>query len=378
MIQIPSKKLWIRFRIKNKIKMSDYDQLFQSVLVEVDNAMDSELLEKTRIKFLGKNGLISLELKKISSLSPEEKKTLGKELNEFKNILLKKINIKKKNLDNEEIEKKLLTEFSDPSMPCRDQSIITSKIHPITQTIEEIVSILGSMGLSYAEGPDIEDDFHNFTALNIPENHPARQMHDTFYIKSDEKKDENNVLRTHTSPVQIRTLLKKPPPIRIFAPGRTYRCDSDVTHTPMFHQVEGLIVEEKINFANLKWFLTKFCKIFFENDNLKLRFRPSFFPFTEPSAEVDINCSFKNGKINLGEGEKWMEILGCGMVHPNVYKFCDLDSKLLSGFAFGMGIERLAMLKYGMPDLRSFFENDLNWLKHYGFSFLDQPDLNWE
>ena len=199
-----------------------------------------------------------------------------------------------------------------------------------------------------------------------------------FILRVMKKKDENNVLRTHTSPVQIRTLLKKPPPIRIFAPGRTYRCDSDVTHTPMFHQVEGLIVEEKINFANLKWFLTKFCKIFFENDNLKLRFRPSFFPFTEPSAEVDINCSFKNGKINLGEGEKWMEILGCGMVHPNVYKFCDLDSKLLSGFAFGMGIERLAMLKYGMPDLRSFFENDLNWLKHYGFSFLDQPDLNWE
>ena len=303
MIQIPSKKSWIRFRIKNKNKMSDYDQLFQSALVEVDNAKAPELLEKTRVKFFGKNGLISLELKKISSLSSEEKKTHGKELNEFKCIFFNKINLKKKFLEKEEIEKKLLTEFSDPSMPCRDESLITSKIHPITQTIEEIVSILGSMGFSYAEGPDIEDDFHNFTALNIPENHPARQMHDTFYIKSDAKKDENNVLRTHTSPVQIRTLLKKSPPIRIFAPGRTYRCDSDVTHTPMFHQVEGLVVEDKINFANLKWFLTRFCKIFFENDNLKLRFRPSFFPFTEPSAEVDINCSLKDGKIHLGEGE---------------------------------------------------------------------------
>ena len=355
--------------------MKDYDQLFQSALVEVDSCETSGLLEQTRIKYFGKSGLFTLELKKISSLNPVEKKSLGKKLNDFKNNFFKQIKTKKESLDNNEIEKKISTDFSDPSMPYRSDSILSSKIHPITQTIEEIVSIFGSMGLSYVEGPDIEDDFHNFTALNISQNHPARQMHDTFYL--DAKKENKNVLRTHTSPVQIRTLLRGEIPIRIFAPGRTYRCDSDVTHTPMFHQVEGLIVEDNINFANLKWFLKQFCKLFFEKDSIKLRFRPSFFPFTEPSAEVDINYKLDKGKIYLGEGEKWMEILGCGMVHPNVFKFCNLENLSLRGFAFGMGIERLAMLKYGMPDLRSFFENDFNWLQHYGFSFLDQPDLNW-
>ena len=261
-------------------------------------------------------------------------------------------------------------------MPIRKESLQVATIHPITQTIEEVVSILGSMGLEFVEGPDVEDDFHNFTALNIPSNHPARQMHDTFYLENDCKK--MNVLRTHTSPVQIRTLMTKQLPVRIFAPGRTYRCDSDMTHTPMFHQVEGLVVDKNINFANLKWFLNKFCQLFFKKDSLRLRFRPSFFPFTEPSAEVDINCGFKNKKLVLGEGDEWMEILGCGMVHPNVFKACNIKKEGYGAFAFGMGVERMAMLKYGMSDLRNFFDGDLGWLRHYGFNFLDQPDLNWD
>ena len=232
------------------------------------------------------------------------------------------------------------------------------------------------MGLNYEEGPDIEDDFHNFSALNIPKNHPARQMHDTFYVKGD--KDDQFILRTHTSPVQIRCLSKKKIPLAIFAPGRTYRCDSDITHTPMFHQVEGLVVDKNITFANLKWFLDKFCKTFFQKEDLKLRFRPSYFPFTEPSAEVDINYRIESGnKIFLGEGDQWMEILGCGMVHPNVFDLSGIKEKNISGFAFGLGIERLAMLKYGMPDLRNFFDGDIKWLSHYGFSFLDSTDLNW-
>jgi phenylalanyl-tRNA synthetase alpha chain len=232
------------------------------------------------------------------------------------------------------------------------------------------------MGLKYVEGPDIEDDFHNFTALNIPIDHPARQMHDTFYIEN--KEENKNVLRTHTSPVQIRSLKTEKVPIKIFAPGRTYRCDSDITHTPMFHQVEGLVVDKNISFANLKWFVSEFCKTFFNNENLKIRFRPSFFPFTEPSAEVDINCSRKKGKLILGEGSEWMEILGCGMVHPNVFKLSGFSNEGATGFAFGIGIERLAMLKYGMSDLRNFFENDIRWLNHYGFSCFDIPDLNWD
>jgi phenylalanyl-tRNA synthetase alpha chain len=232
------------------------------------------------------------------------------------------------------------------------------------------------MGLRYEEGPDVENDFNNFTALNIPKNHPARQMHDTFYLKKNYG-GEKLVLRTHTSPVQIRTLQKSNLPIKIFAPGRTYRCDSDMTHTPMFHQVEGLVVDKNIKFSNLKWFVEEFCKTFFKQDELKLRFRPSYFPFTEPSAEVDINCEVKSGKIILGKGTKWLEILGCGMVHPNVFKHCNLNDDNFTGFAFGMGIERLSMLKYGMPDLRDFFEGDINWLQHYGFSPFDTSDLSW-
>ena len=281
---------------------------------------------------------------------------------------------KKNQIESKEIDSKLVKDYLDTSLPARENQSFEAKIHPINQTINEIVSILGSMGLKYREGPDIEDDFHNFTALNIPEDHPARQMHDTFYVKGNKK--DSLVLRTHTSPVQIRSLKEMRAPIAIFAPGRTYRCDSDITHTPMFHQVEGLVVDENINFANLKWFLEKFCKIFFEKENLKLRFRPSYFPFTEPSAEVDINYEMQSEKITLGEGSRWMEILGCGMVHPAVFKMSGVE-KSVTGFAFGMGIERLAMLKYGMPDLRDFFDGDLRWLENFGFSFFEETDLSW-
>ncbi len=355
--------------------MDRINQLTHSVLDDIDNCSDLQTLENLRIKYFGKNGIITAELKSLSSLDQKEKKESGQKLNSIKNIFFEKLEKKKKNIEDLVINEKLKDENIDISLPTRETAAYDPKIHPITQTINEIVSILGSMGLSYEEGPDIEDDFHNFTALNIPENHPARQMHDTFYLGKD---SENFVLRTHTSPVQIRALKKKDFPLKIFAPGRTYRCDSDLTHTPMFHQVEGLVVDEGINFANLKWFLEKFCKTFFGNENLEFRFRPSYFPFTEPSAEVDINCKISSGKITLGDGDQWLEILGCGMVHPNVFKKVGIENKNLTGFAFGLGIERLAMLKYGIPDLRNFYDGDLRWLNHYGFSFFDNSDLSWK
>ncbi len=354
--------------------MDRINQLTRSALNDIDDCNEAENLESVRVKYFGKNGIVTLELKSLSSLSSDEKKKVGQSLNLLKKNFFEKFEIKKKEIESKSINEKLKEENVDTSLPTRELFKLTSKIHPITHTINEIVSILGSMGLSYEEGPDIEDDFHNFTALNIPENHPARQMHDTFYINND---PEDFVLRTHTSPVQIRALKKNRFPLKIFAPGRTYRCDSDMTHTPMFHQVEGLVVDNQVTFANLKWFLEKFCKVFFKNEDLKFRFRPSYFPFTEPSAEVDINCSISSGKITLGNGDNWLEILGCGMVHPNVFKMVGLEQKQLSGFAFGMGIERLAMLKYGMPDLRNFYDSDLRWLNHYGFSFLENTDLSW-
>ena len=354
--------------------MDRINQLTRSALNDIDDCNEAENLESVRVKYFGKNGIVTLELKSLSSLSSDEKKKVGQSLNLLKKNFFEKFEIKKKEIESKNINEKLKEENVDTSLPTRELFKLTSKIHPITHTINEIVSILGSMGLSYEEGPDIEDDFHNFTALNIPENHPARQMHDTFYINND---PEDFVLRTHTSPVQIRALKKNKFPLKIFAPGRTYRCDSDMTHTPMFHQVEGLVVDNQVTFANLKWFLEKFCKVFFKNEDLKFRFRPSYFPFTEPSAEVDINCSISSGKITLGNGDNWLEILGCGMVHPNVFKMVGLEQKQLSGFAFGMGIERLAMLKYGMPDLRNFYDSDLRWLNHYGFSFLENTDLSW-
>ena len=356
--------------------MSNSEQLIQSVLDEVAACLKLTDLENIRVKYLGKTGLVTEELKNLSKLSIEEKKIQGKALNNIKLKIIESIETKKEELETHQLDIKLSKEFVDCTLPIRNNSLSEAKIHPITQTINEIVSILGEMGLRYEEGPDVEDDFNNFTALNIPKNHPARQMHDTFYLKKNYG-GEKLVLRTHTSPVQIRTLQKSNLPIKIFAPGRTYRCDSDMTHTPMFHQVEGLVVDKNIKFSNLKWFVEEFCKTFFKQDELKLRFRPSYFPFTEPSAEVDLNCEVKSGKIILGKGTKWLEILGCGMVHPNVFKYCKLNNDNFTGFAFGMGIERLAMLKYGMPDLRDFFEGDISWLQHYGFSPFDTSDLSW-
>jgi phenylalanyl-tRNA synthetase alpha chain len=270
------------------------------------------------------------------------------------------------------LDARLAEEAIDVSLPIRPE--MAGRLHPITQTIDEAIAILGEMGFSVAEGPEIEDDFHNFTALNIPPEHPARQMHDTFYFP--EKDDgSRNVLRTHTSPVQIRTMVSGEPPFRIIAPGRTYRCDSDMTHTPMFHQIEGLVIDESTHFGHLKGCLLNFLSAFFEVDDLPLRFRPSFFPFTEPSAEVDIGCAREGGELKIGAGRDWMEILGCGMVHPNVLKACDIDPDKYQGFAFGLGVERMAMLKYGIPDLRTFFDADLRWLKHYGFVPLEAPSL---
>ena len=357
--------------------MSKLDKEIQSSLTDIERSKNLLELESIRIKYFGKNGIINSEMRKLSTLSIEEKKEAGKKLNNFKEVFNNKVLQKKVFFESEEINQKIKNEFLDPTLPIRPNLGVNDegKVHLITQTIEEIVSILGKMGLSFQEGPDIEDDFHNFTALNIPKDHPARQMHDTFYIQNSGKTE--NVLRTHTSPVQIRSLKKGEIPLKIFAPGRTYRCDSDMTHTPMFHQVEGLVVDKNINFANLKWFISNFCKIFFKNEELKLRFRPSFFPFTEPSAEVDINCTHEKGKVILGKGTDWMEIMGCGMVHPNVFKACGFHDNI-TGFAFGMGIERLAMLKYGASDLRDFFDNDIRWLKHFGFSYLNLPDLNWD
>ncbi len=356
--------------------MKDLDKVIQSSESELKNSKNLDHLEIIRLKYFGKNGLINKEMRNLSKLETNLRKEAGKKLNLFKADFNQLLEERKSYFENETIKKKISEEFIDPTLPSRTKEDNLARVHPISQTIEEIVSILGSMGLKYVEGPDIEDDFHNFTALNIPSNHPARQMHDTFYV--DAKSSEKFVLRTHTSPVQIRSLKTENLPIKIFAPGRTYRCDSDITHTPMFHQVEGLVVDKNINFSNLKWFISEFCIAFFNNENLKLRFRPSFFPFTEPSAEVDINCKREKGKLILGEGDQWLEIMGCGMVHPNVFKLSNFNVGESRGFAFGIGIERLAMLKYGMSDLRNFFENDIRWLDHYGFSFLDVPDLNWD
>ena len=332
------------------------------ILKRISNTSSLDTLEKLRLEYLGKKGLISLEMKSLSSLSIEEKKTKGQELNFFKSLVETQLKDKKTDIENKLLNKKLDNEKIDTSLPPRDFN--TGKIHPISQTIYKIIEIFGSMGFSVKSGPDIETDFNNFTALNIPEHHPAREMQDTFYI-------EEKVLRTHTSPVQVRTMLNTKPPIRIIVPGRTYRSDSDSTHTPMFHQVEGLLIDDSSNMSHLKGCLIDFLKEFFEINDLKYRFRPSYFPFTEPSAEMDIAFTKKDNVLKVGEGDEWLEILGSGMVNPKVLENCNIDSSQYQGFAFGMGIERLSMLKYGITDARSFFESDFRWLTHYGFNPLD-------
>ena len=347
--------------------MSDLKKIKEEFLSKLKSKLN--LLEVNQIKtdLFGKNGLITNQFKKIGSIPESERKNYASELNLIKDELMNLINLKVSEVEIAEVNQKLQKEKIDVTLP--ERPISRGKIHPVSQTIDEISSIFSEIGFSIEEGPDVENEYNNFTALNTPVHHPARDMHDTFYLD----KNKQKLLRTHTSPVQIRTMLKDKPPFKIIAPGRTYRSDSDQTHAPMFHQVEGLHIDKDINMGHLKGCLNYFIKEFFEVDKIKMRFRPSHFPFTEPSAEVDIGYKIKDGKIVIGEGDKWLEILGCGMVHPNVLKNVKVDTDKYQGYAFGIGIDRLAMLKYGINDLRAFFECDYRWLNHFGFDPLDVP-----
>ena len=338
----------------------DFDNKFSKIIKKDD-------LQNLKSEYFGKNGIVTAQFKRMNSLDESSRKDFAKKLNFLKDDMSSKIDLKFKQIEQGEINKKLENEKVDVTLPIRSR--MNGKIHPVSQVIDEISSIFSEIGFKVAEGPDVESEYNNFTALNTPENHPARDMHDTFYLD----KNQKTLLRTHTSPVQIRTMLSGKPPFKIIVPGRTYRCDSDQTHAPMFHQLEGLHIDNDITMAHLKGCLHYFIKEFFEVKNIKMRFRPSHFPFTEPSAEVDIGYKLENDKIVIGEGSKWLEILGCGMVHPNVLKNAKVDPKKFQGFAFGMGIDRLAMLKYGINDLRAFFETDYRWLNHFGFDPLDVP-----
>jgi len=352
--------------------MEDLNQLKSELMGAVSGAADLAALEAARVAALGRNGRITTLLRGLGQMSAEERKDAGAKLNVLKNEVQSALDARKAALEETSIDARLAAERVDITLPVRPER--QGRIHPISQTMEEVVAIFGEMGFTVAEGPDIEEDWYNFTALNIPPEHPARQDHDTFYLDA-EKDGSRMVLRTHTSPVQVRTMQKTKPPIRIIAPGRTYRCDHDATHSPMFHQVEGLVVDETTHMGHLKGCLVDFLRAFFGIDNLPVRFRPSYFPFTEPSAEVDIGCSFAGGTLTIGAGEGWLEILGSGMVNPKVLENCGIDSTKYQGFAFGMGIERIAMLKYGIPDLRTFYDSDLRWLSHYGFAPFDVPSL---
>jgi phenylalanyl-tRNA synthetase alpha chain len=342
-------------------------------LAAIAGAGALDQLENLRVEALGKKGEVTNLMKTLGSLSPEERKNAGQSLNQLKDALTEAIEARKSALQDEALNQRLKTETLDMTLPARPEP--EGRLHPISQTIDEIVAIFGEMGFQVAEGPDIEDDFKNFTALNMPPDHPARQMQDTFYLPRRPGEKEAMVLRTHTSPVQVRTMMSKTPPIRVIVPGRCYRSDSDMTHTPMFHQVEGLVIDEITHMGHLKGCLVDFVRAYFGIDDLPVRFRNSFFPFTEPSAEVDIGCDRSGGELKLGQGKDWLEILGSGMVHPKVLANCGIDPNKYQGFAFGMGIERIAMLKYGIPDLRTFFDADLRWLKHYGFVPLDVPSM---
>ena len=351
--------------------MKDFRELETEIKKASDKFTNIESINEFRIKFLGKKGIISLEMKELASLSGDERKQHAEKLNKIKDSVLEIIASKTEELNSKELEKKLNSETLDITL---STSKAYGTIHPISQVIEEVITIFGDLDFFVAEGPEVETDYNNFTALNTSEHHPARQMHDTFYVET-ETDGMPNVLRTHTSPVQIRSMLKQKPPIRLIAPGKTFRCDNDQTHSPMFHQVEGLVIDQESNMSHLKGCLEIFLKTFFETDKLNMRFRPSHFPFTEPSAEVDIGYTKKGNQLIIGEGEDWLEILGCGMVHPNVLENVNINSNEYQGYAFGMGIERLAMLKYGISDLRTFFDSDLRWNKHYGFSPLNIPSI---
>ena len=352
--------------------MKDLETLRSELTAAVKEASRLDELEQIRVSALGKKGSITELMKGLGRIDADARKETGQALNALKNEIAETIEARKRSLSDSELDARLAGEKVDITLPVRPES--DGRVHPISQTLDEVIAILGEMGLSVMEGPDIEDDWHNFTALNIPPDHPARQQHDTFYLPGGGE-DERLVLRTHTSPVQIRTMMATEPPIRIIVPGRTYRCDYDATHSPMFHQVEGLVVDETTHMGHLKGCLIEFCRAFFGVEDLPVRFRPSYFPFTEPSAEVDIGCTREGGEFRIGHGDDWLEILGCGMVNPKVLENCNIDSSKYQGFAFGLGIERMAMLKYGIPDLRTFFESDLRWLRHYGFSALQVPSM---
>ncbi len=352
--------------------MEDLDKLKSDLSALIVGAADLAGLEAARIEALGRNGRITQLLKGLGQMDAEARREAGQKFNVLKNEIGAALDARKAQLEDSTIDARLAAEKIDITLPPRSQR--SGRIHPISQTMDEVIAIFGEMGFTVAEGPDIEEDWYNFTALNIPPEHPARQNHDTFYLDA-EKNGAPLLLRTHTSPVQIRTMQNTKPPLRIIAPGRTYRCDHDATHSPMFHQVEGLVIDEATHMGHLKGCLVDFCRAFFGIDDLPVRFRPSYFPFTEPSAEVDIGCSFAGGTLTIGAGEGWLEILGSGMVNPKVLENCGIDSTKYQGFAFGMGIERIAMLKYGIPDLRTFYESDVRWLNHYGFAALDVPSL---
>jgi phenylalanyl-tRNA synthetase alpha chain len=354
--------------------MSDLNSLEQKLSSDITAASDEAALESVRVAALGKSGSISALLKTLGGMTPEQRKEQGPLINGLRDRVTTAIGARRDALKAAALDARLNTETVDVTLPVREAAAETGRIHPVSQVFDELTTIFADMGFSVAEGPDIETDDLNFGKLNFPEGHPARDMHDTFYFGP--KHDGSRMLlRTHTSPVQIRTMLSQKPPIRVICPGRTYRSDSDQTHTPMFHQVEGLVVDKESHLGHMKWILREFCKAFFEVDDVKMRFRPSFFPFTEPSLEVDIQCRRTRDEVRFGEGEDWMEILGCGMVHPNVLRNCGLDPDVYQGFAWGMGIDRIAMLKYGIADLRQMFEADVRWLSHYGFRPLDVPTL---
>lgn len=351
--------------------MTDLNTLEADVLAQVAAAGDLSTLDAVRVAAVGKTGSISGLLKTLGAMSPEERKTQGAAINALRDKVADAISAKKAALEAAELDARLASETLDLSLPAPYRR--KGSVHPTMQTMDEIVAVFAEMGFAVAEGPDIEDDFHNFTALNFPEKHPAREMHDTFFFNTKED-GERMLLRTHTSPVQVRTMVSQKPPIRIIAPGRTYRVDNDATHTPVFHQVEGLVIDKGIHMGHLKWTLETFLARFFETDAVTTQFRPHHFPFTEPSAEMDVQCDRSGGEIKIGQGTSWLEILGCGMVHPNVLRACGIDPDEYQGFAFGMGVDRLGMLKYGMPDLRDMWSSDVRWLSHYGFSAFAAPN----
>ena len=351
------------------------DDLRDKYIAAIAAASDEATLEDLRLQAVGKKGEVSLQMRALGKMTAEERQVAGPKLNALKDEINSALAAKKAGLEDAALDERLRSEWLDVTLPSRLRG--QGSIHPISQVTEEVTAIFADMGFAVAEGPRIDTDWYNFDALNIPGHHPARAEMDTFYMHRAEGDERPpHVLRTHTSPVQIRSMEKQGAPIRVICPGGVYRADYDQTHTPMFHQVEGLALDKDISMANLKWVLEEFVKAFFEVDDVELRFRASHFPFTEPSAEVDIRCSWEGGTLKVGEGDDWLEILGSGMVHPKVLQAGGIDPNEWQGFAFGMGIDRIAMLKYGIPDLRAFFDSDLRWLRHYGFASLDQPTLH--